>query len=55
MHHAAYDMIEKCCPRAAAVLEEAEPNALSYLDFLPIHWKRLRTNNVRGRTNRGIK
>ncbi len=35
-----------CCPRAAAILEEAEPDALAYLDFPPSHWKRLRTNNV---------
>lgn len=55
MHHAACDMLEGCCPRAAAVLEEAEPDALAYLDFPPTHWKRLRTNNVQERTNREIK
>lgn len=44
-----------CCPRAAAILEEAEPDALAYLDFPPAHWKRLRTNNVQERTNREIK
>ena len=48
-------MLEGCCPRAAAVLEEAEPDALAYLDFPPAHWKRLRTNNVQERTNREIK
>lgn len=42
-------------PGAAAVLEEAEPDALAYLDFPPTHWKRLRTNNVQERTNREIK
>ena len=42
-------------PEAAAVLEEAEPDALAYLDFPPTHWKRLRTNNVQERTNREIK
>lgn len=52
---AAGDMLEGCCPRAAAVLEEAEPDALAYLDFPPTHWKRLRTNNVQERTNREIK
>ena len=52
MYHAACDMLEGCCPRAAAVLEEAEPDALAYLDFPPTHWKRLRTNNVQERTNR---
>lgn len=55
MYHAACDMLEGCCPRAAAVLEEAEPDALAYLDFPPAHWKRLRTNNVQERTNREIK
>ena len=47
--------VEGCCPRAAAVPEEAEPDALAYLDFPPTHWKRLRTNNVQERTNREIK
>ena len=51
MYHAACDMLEECCPRAAAVLEEAEPDALAYLDFPPTHWKRLRTNNVRQQGN----
>ncbi len=36
-------------------MEEAEPDALVYLDFPPSHWKRLRTNNVQERTNREIK
>ena len=55
MYHAACDMLEGCCTRAAAVLEEAEPDALAYLDFPPTHWKRLRTNNVQERTNLEIK
>lgn len=55
MYHAACDMLEGCCPRAAAILEGAEPDALAYLDFPPSHWKRLRTNNVQERTNREIK
>lgn len=55
MYHAACEMLEGCCPRAARVLEEAEPDALAYLDFPPSHWKRLRTNNVQERTNREIK
>ena len=45
-------MLEDCCPRAATVLEDAEPDALAYLDFPQSHWKRLRTNNVQERTNR---
>lgn len=44
-----------CRPRAAAILEEAEPDALAYLDFPPSRWKRLRTNNVQERTNQEIK
>ena len=55
MYHVACDMLEGCCPRAAAILEEAEPDALAYLDFPPSHWKRLRTNNIQERTNREIK
>lgn len=52
MYHAACDMLEGCCPRAAAVLEEAEPDALAYLGFPPTQWKCLRTNNVQEGTNR---
>ena len=33
MYHAVCDMLEGCCPRAAAVLEEADPDALAYLYF----------------------
>ena len=33
MYHVACEMLEACCPRAAALLEEAEPDALAYLDF----------------------
>lgn len=37
MHHAACDMPRGSCPRAAAVMEDAEPDALAYLDFPPSH------------------
>lgn len=36
-------------------MEEAEPDALAYLDFPGSYWKRLRMNNVQERTNREIK
>lgn len=49
------NMLEECCPRAAAIIEEAEPDVLAYLYFPPSHCKRLRTNNVQERTNREIK
>ena len=32
MYHVAYDMLEGCCPRAAAILEEAEPDAPAFLE-----------------------
>ena len=51
----ACDMLRDCCPKAAEVAEEAEPDALAYLAFPPAHWKRLRTNNVQERANREIK
>ena len=54
-YHMAIDMLGACCPDAAAILEDAEPDALAYLDFPASHWKRLRTNNVQERTNREIK
>lgn len=55
MYRTACDMLEGCCPRAAAVLEEAEPDALAYLGFPPTQWKCMRTNNVQKGTNREIK
>ena len=55
MYHAACEMLEGCRPRAARTLEEAEPDALAYLDFPPSHWKRPRTNSVQERANGEIK
>ena len=55
MHHVACDMLRNCCPKAADVAEEAEPDALAYLAFPKSHWKRLRTNNLQERANREIK
>lgn len=55
MYHLACEMLEGCCPKAARVLEEAEPDALAYLDFPKSHWKRLRTNSVQERASREIK
>ena len=54
-YHLAIEMLEECCAEAARTLEEAEPDALAYLDFPSSHWRRLRTNNVQERTNREIK
>lgn len=46
MYHLACEMLGECCPRAARVFEEAEPDALAYLDLPQSHWKRLRTNTT---------
>ena len=43
------------CPKAAELLEEAEADALAYLDFPYEHHVRLRTNNVQARANRELK
>lgn len=55
MYHAAVDMVAAVSAKAAGILEEAECDALAYLDFPRSHWKRLRTNNVQERCNREIK
>ena len=44
-----------CRLKAAAVAEEAEPDALAYLGFPPSHWKLLRTSNAQERADREIK
>ena len=40
------EQIEGFCPKASEALEEAEADALAYLDFPYEHHVRLRTNNV---------
>ena len=41
--------------KAAELLEDAEPDALAYLDFPCDHHGRPRANNVQGRTNCELK
>ena len=55
MYNIVIDILGTCCPKAAAILEKVEPDALAYLDFPSSYWKRLRTNNVQECTNREIK
>lgn len=55
LYHLAIEKIEAFCPKAAEALEDAEADALSYLDFPYEHHKRLRTNNVQERANRELK
>lgn len=54
-YHAAIDAIAGFSGEAAELLEEAEADALAYLDFPAEHRRRIRTNNVQERTNREIK
>ncbi|MDD7690213.1 MAG: transposase [Ellagibacter isourolithinifaciens] len=46
LYQLAIEQIDGFCPKAAEVLEEAEADALAYLDFPYEHHVRLRTNNV---------
>lgn len=55
LYHLACEEIEGFCSKAAALLEEAEADALAYLGFPYAHHRRLRTNNVRERANRELK
>ena len=52
---AVFDEIGAVSAAAGALPEEAEADALAYLDFPPAHHRRLRTNNVQERVNREIK
>jgi transposase-like protein len=54
-YHVAIEEVGKLNTAASEFLEEAETDALAYLDFPDAHWKRIRTNNVQERTNREIK
>ncbi|MGI6033518.1 MAG: IS256 family transposase [Coriobacteriales bacterium] len=51
----ATELIAGMSPRAGALLEDAEADALAYLDFPREHHVRLRTNNVQERANEEIK
>lgn len=55
LYHLACEEIGLFCPKAARLLEEAEIDALAYLDFPYAHHRRLRTNNVQERANRELK
>lgn len=55
LYQLATAQIEGFCPKAAEMLEEAEADALAYLDFPYEHHVRLRTNNVQERANRELK
>lgn len=54
-YRAAIDAVGAMSARAGALLEEAEADVLTYLDFPAEHRRRIRTNNVQERMNREIK
>lgn len=54
-YHAAVDAVSSFSQAAAELLEDAEPDALAYLEFPAEHRRRIRTNNVQERANREIK
>lgn len=55
LYHLACQKVSGFCPKAAGLLEDAEADALAYLDFPYAHHRRLRTNNVQKRANRELK
>lgn len=55
LYHLACEEIGDISPKAAELLENAEADALAYLDFPYDHHRRLRTNNVQERANRELK
>lgn len=54
LYHLACGEIAGMCPKAADLLEDAEADALAYLDFPYAHHRRLRTNNVQERADRDL-
>ena len=54
-YHAACAVISELSDDAGRIMEEAEADALAYLDFPEAHRRRIRTNNVQERCNREIK
>ena len=54
-YRAAAQRVAEMKPRAGELLEDAEADALAYLDFPYEHHIRLRTNNVQERANEEIK
>lgn len=55
LYRAACGVISGLSPDAGKIMEEAEADALAYLDFPEAHRRRIRTNNVQERCNREIK
>lgn len=54
-HHAAVDAVREMSGEAADLLEDAEADALAYLDLPAGHRRRIRTNDAQERTNREMR
>lgn len=54
LHRLACGEIAGICPRAAGLLEDAEADALAYLDLPYAHHRRIRTIDVQERANREL-
>lgn len=55
LYHLACERIAGICPGSAELLEDAETDALTYLDFLYAHHRLLRTSNEQDQANRELK
>lgn len=55
LYHLACERIAGICSRSAELLEDAEADALAYLDFPYAHHRRLRADNMQERANRELK
>ena len=53
--HKAVELLEPKYPAAAAVVEEAEDDVLSYFSFPDKHWRQIHSNNPLERQNREIR
>ena len=54
-HHAAVDAVREMSGEAADLLEDAEADALAYLDLPAGHRRHIRTNDAQERTNREMR
>jgi putative transposase len=52
---ATYDAMLPRWPKAAEILDSAEEEVLTFMEFPPEHWKRISSNNVLERLNKEVK